>query len=111
MTGLFTAERISIFTHSFQNISITYSCNHTAAAHFLQRLVKTNIAHNSAHNSILFQTAFFFQFQSAQQHNLIAVHFLPFFVNSQTAVRITIISNADICAILQNSRFQALYMG
>ena len=73
--------------------------------------MEADVAHHSSYDRILLQAAFFFQLQRAEQHDLVAVHILPLFIDGQTAVGVAVIGNADIGAAAQHRFLQIFQMG
>ena len=111
MARLFPTERISVFSHFFQDIAVTDSRDFRLAAHFLQGFMETDITHDRTDDGILFESAFGLQFHGTKEHDLIAVHILALFVDSQAAVGVPVISNADIGTVFQDRFFQTVEVG
>ena len=110
MTGLLAADRIIVLEHFFQYIAVTDSGFDSLATMSLHSLMQANITHNSGYQHIIMQLVALHQLQSANQHNLVAVHSLAVFVNYQAAVSVTVIGNTYISANLDNLLLQSLQM-
>ena len=64
--------------------------------------METDIAHDRTDDGILFEPAFGLQFHGAEEHDLVAIHFLALFIDSQAAVGIAVVGNPYVGPILEN---------
>ena len=110
MAGLLAADRIIMLEHFLQHIAVANSSLNSMAAMSLHSLMQTNVAHNRGNEHIVMQLAALHKLQSANQHNLVAVHSLAVFVNNQAAVSVAVVSNANMSANLDNLLLQSLQM-
>ena len=110
MTGLLAADRIIVLEHFFQYIAVTYSGFDGLAAMSLHSLMQADVTHNSGYQHIVMQLVALHQLQSANQHNLVAVHSLAVFVNYQAAVGVAVIGDTYMSANLDNLLLQSLQM-
>ena len=83
-----------MFLHRFEHIPISDGSDHDMAADPTYRLMQADIAHDGSHQGVFAERLVPDQFMRQNHHDLIAVHRLPFFIHSQTPVRIAVKSES-----------------
>lgn len=110
MAGLFTADGVVMLQHFFKNIAVAHLRGYRLTAVFLQGFAKAKIAHDSADDHILMKTSFFLHLEGIDEHQMVTVHDLSFFIDKETAVCIAVIGDAAVRAKLQDLLLQCLDM-
>ena len=100
MTGLFTAQTMTVCRHIFVYIFVTYIGLFISNSLLIKGLVQTNIGHDGGNDCIGIQFAIFFHVFTAYVQNQVTIYHIAIFIHCQTTVCITIISKTYIQLIV-----------
>ena len=110
MSRLLAADCIATAAHRFEHIAVT-DCRHlNAAAERRDCLVESDVRHHRCHDGLMRQMPRAHHLRRTDNENVVAVNQVPCLINTETAIRITVVGYPDICPILVHSSAQRVKM-
>ena len=110
MTGLLSADTMSILLHILINIFITNVCLLIVNASFVKGFVKTKVRHDSGNNRIIRQLAVFLHISAAYIKNQVTIDDFAVLIHSDTSVCIAVKSKTYIQLFLFDKILQHMDM-
>src|SRR2546427_8991982 len=102
MAALLTAEVKAIAQHFIDYVFVAHRGAHYCSPGSLDGRIQTGVAHYGADESFLGQQTLPQQIQTRNSHDIVAIDKLAVLVTEQNAIGITIMSDAEVCAMLPN---------
>ena len=111
MSGLFSADAVSVFDHVLINIFVADFGFFIFNSDRIQRFVKAEIGHNSSDDLVVEQLAAFLHVKTVDIKNMVSGHDIALLINTQAAVRVTVIGKTDVQPIIDHKFLQMFDVG
>ena len=102
MAGLLSADAIAVLRHVFIDKAVANGGFLITDAHFVERLIQTEIAHHGGDDLVARQLAFPLHLTAEDVDDLIPIHNLAVFIYRQTAIRVAVVGKADVQMVFHN---------
>ena len=111
MAGLLAAEVVAVLAHGLEDVAVAHSGAAEGDAVLAQVQLQAQATHHGRDESILCELTFALSRNSQDSHDLVAVYQVALFVNCLATVGVTVVSDAQIRAVLNHSCLQLLRVG
>ena len=110
MAGLLPSKVVTALDHLFYDISVTHFCSQEGDAFLFEIFFKTQVAHDSCHNSVVFQHTATLQLCRPHANGLVSVNHPALFIAQNGPVSIPVVSYTRVCLVQSNSLLKSFNM-
>ena len=111
MPGLFSADAVSVFDHVLVDIFVPDFGLFIFNTDRIQSFVQAEIRHDRRDDLVVQQLAAFLHIKTVDIQDMISGHHIAVLINTQTAVRVTVISKTDIQSVFHHKFLQMFNVG
>ena len=111
MAGLLAAKVVAVLAHGLEDVTVAHSSTAQGNTVLAQVQFQTQAAHHGCDESVLCELTFALSGNSQDSHDLVAVYQVALFVNCLATVGVAVVGDAEVRAVLNDSRLQLLGVG
>ena len=111
MAGLLATEVVAVLAHRLEDVAVAHSGAAEGNAVLAQVQLQAQAAHYGCDEGVLCELAFALSGNSQDSHNLVTVYQIALFVNCLATVRVAVVGDAEVRAVLNDCCLQLLGVG